>query len=148
MSGHAPRKAARANPHAPAPIRRVNPAGDSVGWEAQKENHSKLGDSFLTHVEANDSELSEKWGLVWDEVPEEYACDEDIHAVAAGYLADHHLQADGAGKGQLLHYNTAGAYWGGMVQTVHKRFSDSQRPQTQVRARVLPAPAVRRPARH
>ena len=132
MSERVPRKAARSNPHAPAAIRRIAAVGDTTSWENQKENHQKVGDAFLAHVAAHEQELGEKWGLVWDEVPEQYACDEDIHAVAAGYLADHHPRAAGANKGELLHHNTADAYWGSLVQTVHRRFRESERPQTQV----------------
>jgi hypothetical protein len=153
MGRDSPRKAAKANPHAPA-IRRVAASGDSTGWNQQKDNHSAVGNAFLTHVSLHEPALSAKWGLVWDEVPEEHACDVDIHAVSAGYLADHHPQAAGVNKGQLLHYNTAEAYWGGLVQTVAKRFADSERRETTVRvrpcapvrARARPCAPVRAPA--
>ena len=90
MSGRSPRKAASANTHAPthAPVRRVAAEGDSSGWKAQKDNHSTIGDAFLAWIADNDADLSAKWGTSWDAVPESHACDSDIHAVAAGYLAD------------------------------------------------------------
>ena len=143
MSGRSPRKAASANTHAPthAPVRRVAAEGDSSCWKAQKDNHSTIGDAFLAWIADNDADLSAKWGTSWDAVPESHACDCDIHAVAAGYLADAHPQAAGANKGQLLHYSTAEAYWGGMLQTVHRRFRESELPQTQVCAQALPTPA-------
>ena len=106
MTGRSPpRKAAKQNEHAPAPgVRRVAAEGDSVNWGKAKDNHSAVGDAFLTWLVDSDPDLSEKCGTVWDEVAEEHACDFDIHAVAAGYLCDVHHQASGANKGQLLHF--------------------------------------------
>ena len=136
MTGRSPRKAASANPH--APVRRVAGEGDSVNWRQAKDYHSAVGDAFLAWIKDADPELSAKWGEVWDDLPEEHACDKDVHAVCAGYLADVHPQAAGANKGELLHFSTAEGYWGGMVQTVYRRFSASERKETQVRALAPP----------
>ena len=140
------RKAAKANAHAPTPpgatgVRRVAAQGDSINWEKAKVSHSAVGDAFLKWLVDADPELSEKWGMVWDEVAEVHARDVDLHAVAAGYLCGVHPQAAGPNIGKLLHYSTAEAYWGGMVQTVYRRFSNSERKETKVRARTLPRPA-------
>jgi len=69
-----------------AALTALTPVGESDNWNKGKANHMRIGSLFLAHVHETDAVLSEKCGLVWEEVPEEQAASFHVFAMLASYL--------------------------------------------------------------
>jgi hypothetical protein len=122
------------------PPKEMTAAGGSKSWVGSKANHVKIGDSFLQYIsESDDADLSERWGLSWDKVPEKEAAGREIFGHLATYLAEVYIIPPGnKNAGQHYDQSTADGVWGGLVQTVRHRFEKSEDADTKARSWTVP----------
>ena len=108
--------------------------GDSPSWCQSQANQVRVGNMFLAHTASTSKELSAKWGLKWEEIPEEHACTTELFGHLASYLISVYRidKSSSIRPGQLVGKKTGVALWSGLLNLSKKRFSHSQRPQTKV----------------
>ena len=54
-------------------------------------NQQNIGDMFLAYIKEASPELGAKWGAKWSEVPEKYACAQEIFAHLATYMVNEYV---------------------------------------------------------
>ena len=84
--------------------------GRAPGTVAGKSNQERVGTEFLKYA------ANEKWGQVWEDVPEDEVCKKDFWGSLATYLATIYIIPVGhknAGTG--FHHSTAVGIWGGCL---------------------------------
>ena len=81
-------------------------------------NQVRVATEFLKYS------ASEKWGQVWEEVPEAELCTQDFWGSVATYLAEVYIIPPGhknAGTG--FHHSTAVGIWSELLDSLKKRLS-------------------------
>ena len=65
--------------------------GDAPATVLAKNNHLRFGGLFLAYIKEVDSELSTKWGTLWSQVLEKFACDKEIfeHLAYIAHIASY-----------------------------------------------------------
>jgi len=126
----------------------VTPGGKAKSTVNQRNNRLKKCERFLLHVADMSPELSARWGIDWDEVPEDELAQRDIWAHMADFLSNVYTIEEGAvNAGQHLGLKTAHGDWSGMIDTARKALEATGRPATIVRALPCPVPCVLRSPR-
>ena len=103
--------------------------GDAPATVLAKNNHLRIGDLFLAHIKEVDSELSTKWGTLWSQVPEKFACNNQIFEHLATFLVFIFNIASGDKNHEkgFLGQKTAQQIWSSLIQQSKTRFSRSRR---------------------
>ena len=96
-------------------------------------NQQNIGDMFLAYIKEASPELCAKWGAKWSEVPEKYACAQELFAHLATYMVNEYVSPV---TGRHLEKVSAEALWSGLLQ---QSFGKSTVDTTKVRA-CPPAP--------
>ena len=77
--------------------------GDAPATVLAKNNHLRIGGLFLAHIKEVDSELSKKWGTLWSQVPEKFACDKEIFPyISTGGARDLPRSAENRGRQTVM----------------------------------------------
>ena len=119
-----------------AALTALTPVGESDNWNKGKANHIRIGSLFLAHVHETDAVLSEKCGLVWEEVPEEQAASFHVFAMLASYLVTTYSTKDAsAAHSEYLSKKSAEGYWSSLLHDVKRRFGTSSSLETQASMR-------------
>ena len=108
--------------------------GDAPATVLAKNNHLRIGGLFLAHIKEVDSELSKKWGTLWSQVPEKFACDNQIFEHLATFLVFIYNIASGDKNHEkgFLGQKTAQKVWSSLIQQSRTRFSKSTEKATKV----------------
>ena len=118
--------------------------GTSDAWENSKANQLRIGNKFLDAV--SEQALKAKWGLVWEKVPEEYACSPELYNALASYLSQEYIiEARHKNSGQKLGAKTAIGVWSALINRSKDRFkAPTTGPEALVRRNLEPKkPAAR-----
>lgn len=92
-----------------------------------------VAEEFLKYMKTEQPQLSKRWGMIFDEVPDQYAASYEFWGYAATFLVDHYTSTQGANKGDFLDVGTAHGYWGGWFNKTRLRLSNAG-PEIKVRA--------------
>ena len=114
--------------------KQMDARGSSDDWQKGQASMLKIGHEFLDHISKADKELSARWGLDWNKVPEHELTEEEIWGHLATFLVETRIIPVGnRNQGKMYDVGSAHGCWGGLLNTSAVRFSKSERRQTQVR---------------
>lgn len=115
-----------------APMQPMTQDGGANSTLGSVASRNKIGDAFLAALSNTNPEPAALFGKKWADVPEEYACANQIHELNATFLTTVYTMTTGASKGDHLSQDSAQNYWGGMIYDLKKRFQHSTKQSTKV----------------
>ena len=109
--------------------------GDSAGTQNNHASHETFANAFLASMAQTNPAQQAAWGLDIMKVPEAECCTCDFFGYLSTFSVDTYIIPAGIRHGgNHLEWGTAEGYWNGVMQLLRKRFLNSDRPETIVRA--------------
>jgi hypothetical protein len=97
-------------------------------------NQIAIFNEFLEYIRSEDAELSARWGVEWEKVPEAELSQAHIWAHLATFLVEVYVIKKGSkNEGEHPDIGTAHGYWGGLIDQARTRTSSSESLAVKVR---------------